>query len=372
MKNKKVLLIGSYYPTMGGAEKYIHEICLNRGANESVILCPNVKGKYPKNSCKVIRAFTLIKNNDFIKKWSLLEYVQNYSFIIPSFFKGLKIIKEENIQVIHAQFGLSFGICGYLLKKATGKPLILTLHGSGFNFNGWRKVFKPIAKKVLLNADKIIAVSNSVLEEAKQIADIKGEVIYNSVNLNDFKNLGDKGYVLAVGRLAKMKGYNVLISAARELQKYKFVIVGEGPERDYLAGLIKKFKLKNVQLLGQKSTEETKEIMSKCSIFVMPSLFGEGFPFALVEAIASGKAVIGSNVRGISEAIHKNGILVKSNNVKELKNAIEELMENKKKRKRMEKESKIFARENFDLKKSIERLNKIYFNVTIGQGKHDK
>ncbi|NMB66795.1 glycosyltransferase family 4 protein [Candidatus Woesearchaeota archaeon] len=364
MKEKKVLFVGSYYPTLGGAEKYLYDITLNRGDfNESVILCPKIDGECPKDPCKVVRANTLIKNKDLIKKLNILEYVQNYSFILPAYFKGKKIIKEENIKIIHSQFGLSFGIVGYLLKKSNKKPLVLTLHGSGFNFKGWRKIFKPITKKILLSADKIIAVSNSILNEAKKIADVQGEVIYNSVNLKEFKNLGDKNYILAVGRLAKMKGFNILISAAKELPNYNFIIVGEGPERKSLEEQIIKYRIKNVTLVGQKSQEETRKFISECSILAMPSLFGEGLPFALVEAIASGKPVIGSDIRGIPEVIHGNGILIKPNDIQELKNAIETLMKYKKLREKMGKKSKIFAEENFDLKKGVKRLNKIYEEV---------
>jgi glycosyltransferase involved in cell wall biosynthesis len=370
MKKIKVLFIGSYYPALGGAEKYLYDICLNRGDKEdSIILCPNINGISPKDPCKVIRATTWIKNKELIKKWNILEYVQNYSFILPAFFKGKKVIKENNVEIIHSQFGLSFGIVGYLLKKSTRKPLVLTLHGSGFNFKGWRKIFKPITKKVLLNADKIIAVSNSILNEAKEIADIRGEVIYNSVNLTESKNLGEKNYILAVGRLAKMKGFDILISTAEKLPQYQFVIVGEGPERKSLEEQINVNKIKNVKLVGQKSQEETRKFMSECSIFVMPSLFGEGLPFALVEAIASGKPVIGSKIRGIPEIIDRNGILIEPNNVNELKDAIETLMGDKRLREKMGKESRIFAESNFDLKKAIKRLNKVYTLVSKNEKK---
>lgn len=358
MKSKKILYVGSYYPTLGGAEKYLYDLALNR--KNSAILCPNVIGDSPKDPCKIIRAKTLIKNPAWIKKNPFLEYVQNYSFVLPAISKGKKIIENENIDIIHAQFGLSFGIIGYFLKKKTGKPLILTLHGSGFNFRSWRKIFKPITRRVLLSADKIIAVSNAILNEAKQIANIQGEVIYNSVSLEEFKNKGNKKYILAVGRLAKMKGFNILIQAAKELPNYNFIIIGEGPERKILEEIISKENIKNVSLLGQKTSSETKNYMENCSIFVMPSLYGEGLPFALVEAISSGKAVIGTNVRGIPEVINKNGLLIEPGNVEILKKSITDLVENNRKRKKMEKESLEFAKKNFNLKKNLKRLEEEY------------
>jgi glycosyltransferase involved in cell wall biosynthesis len=365
-KKSKVLFIGSYYPTLGGAEKYQYELCLNREEpKKSFILCPNVKGKTPKDPCKIIRAFTLISNKDIVKKLGLLEYIQNYSFIIPAFIKGKNLIKKEGVEVIHVSFGLSFGICGLLLKEYTKTPLVLTLQGSGFNFHGWRKILRPITKKVLENADKIIAVSNAVLDEAKSVANITGEIIYNSVETKDFENKGDENYILAVGRLAKMKGFDILINAAKELTPYKFKILGDGPEREFLTKMITQNNLKNVELLGQTSPKETRRIMSRCSIFIMPSKFGEGLPFALVEAIASGKPVIGTRVRGIPELIERNGILISPNNVYELKEAIEKLMKNPKQRREMGLESKLFAKKNLELNQGMKRLEKIYQTLSV-------
>lgn len=362
MKRNKILFIGSYYPTMGGAEKYLYEICSS--IEDSYILCPNVKGDYtPKDPCKVYRANSIIKNTKIVKKINILEYLQNYSFIPFAIRKGAQIIKKEGIEVIHAQMGLSFGIIGYKLKKKTKKPLVLTLHGSGFNFRGWRRFSKPIIKKILLSADKIVAVSGAILNEAKEVANIDGEVIYNSVNLNEFKNKGDKNYILAVGRLAKMKGYNVLVKAAKELPEYNFIIVGEGPERKTLEEIIVNEKIRNVKLVGQKTSEEVREYMANCSIFVMPSLFGEGLPFALVEAISSGKAVVGTRVRGIPEVIHKNGILIEPDNVNKLKSAIKGLMTDDKKRKDMQKEAIKFSRSNFDFNKNLKKLDDVYKSV---------
>lgn len=358
------MFIGSYFPTLGGAEKYLYQVSNGLNSQNNVILCPMVKGKYKeKDACVILRAWTIIKNPKVVKRINSFEWIQNLFFVPFAISKGKKNIKKYKIDVIHSQGGLFFGYIGYKLKNKTKKPMVLILHGSGFNFNGWKRFFKPIMKKILLSADKIIAVSGAILNEAKQIADIDGEVIYNSVNLKEFKNKGNQKYILAVGRLAKMKGFNILIKTAKELPQYDFIIVGEGPERKYFESLILENKIKNVKLVGQKTSEEVKKYMANCSIFVMPSLFGEGLPFALVEAISSGKAVVGTNVRGIPEVINKNGILIEPNNINELKNAINELMINKEKRNNMEKESIKFAKENFDFSNSIKRLNEIYEEV---------
>jgi len=114
----KILMISSYYPTIGGAEKYLYEISSILSKKNSIfVLAPNIYGEIPRSKFKVFRAWTLIKNNKLIKKFFPLEYVQNYSFIIPAVLEGRKIIKKEKIDIIHVHYGLAYGIIGLILKK---------------------------------------------------------------------------------------------------------------------------------------------------------------------------------------------------------------------------------------------------------------
>lgn len=365
-----VLGIGSYFPTVGGAERNLHELCisLKQRRHKPTILCPKIKGFEEESEFKVFRVWTIISSNELIKKNALFEYLQNYSFIIPALFAGNKIMKKEKIDILQVEFGLAFGIIGVLLKKIRKKPLVITLQGGGLNFHGRRKFFRFLTKWVFKNADSIIAVSEGIAEEAKELTNKKIFIVKNSVFSDNFSNEGNEKYILAAGRLAKMKGFNFLletISEFKELKNYKFVIVGDGPEKENLLNIVKERNLKNILFTGSLQHGEVKKMMSKCSLFVAPSLFGEGLPIVLIEAMASGKPLVGTSVRGIPEAISNNlnGYLIKAGSSKELSTAILKIMKSKKIRKSFGDESKKMSKKDFDWSKSIIKIEKIYKNL---------
>jgi len=367
----KILYVSSYYPTIGGAEKYLHELCsIFSEKHEVFILCPNIKGNTTKEPYKVIRAATLLRSPKIVKKFFPLEYVQNYSFIIPAIIKGKKVIKKEGVDVIHVQFGLAFGIIGYFLKKITKKPLILTLHGAGIlGLTGFKRFFKPVIKKVLNNSNRIIAVSDEVKKEARKLTNNKIDLIYNGIFIKKFYNGGDKNFVLGVGILTKRKGFDYLIKAAsdKRLRNIKFIIIGDGPEKENLNKLASELKLKNVNLVGPKPHEKVRQMMSQCSLFVLPSNL-EAFGLVLIEAMACSKPVIGTKVGGIKEIIidGKNGFLVNSKSPTELTKSVEKILSNKSLKNKMGKMSRKIVEKKFDWEIAAKKIEQIYFEIKKG------
>lgn len=100
----------------------------------------------------------------------------------------------------------------------------------------------------------------------------------------------DQNIVLAVGRLAVQKGYDLLlhafVSTAADHPEWRLVILGEGPERHHLEAQVRELGLTGRVLLpGFSSTPQA--LMRRAQLFVLPSRF-EGFPNALLEAMACG------------------------------------------------------------------------------------
>lgn len=99
--------------------------------------------------------------------------------------------------------------------------------------------------------------------------------------------------VLGVGRLHRQKGYDLLIEAFARSElppEWRLVLVGEGPERRSLGGLIQRLGLQDrVQMPGEVSDPEA--WLAKASIFVLSSRY-EGFPNVVLEALACGTPVV--------------------------------------------------------------------------------
>jgi glycosyltransferase involved in cell wall biosynthesis len=146
---------------------------------------------------------------------------------------------------------------------------------------------------------------------------------------------GLDGYkvVMHVGNMhSDIKGQPVLIKAASEVcsrfPAVKFVLIGDGARRAEFQSMVAELGLTEQFLfLGQRA--DVPELLACSDIAVLPSK-AEGFPNALLEYMAMGKATIATNVGGNSEIIedHVNGLLTPPQDPKALANAILQLLEN--------------------------------------------
>ncbi|HEY2726281.1 MAG TPA: glycosyltransferase, partial [Parafilimonas sp.] len=114
----------------------------------------------------------------------------------------------------------------------------------------------------------------------------------------------------------------------------------------------------------QKSRTDVADILFSSDIFCLPSLW-EGFPIALLEAMAMRKAVIATEVDGSVEVLQnkKNGILVKPQNVKILADAIKELISNNTLRTELAITAQQTILNDFDVKKMTKKIEDVYLNV---------
>jgi glycosyltransferase involved in cell wall biosynthesis len=199
-------------------------------------------------------------------------------------------------------------------------------------------------------SDIITANSQEGLREIQFVSGITApalKVIYNGVDLEHFNNrrvqsttselrksLGIESDSLIlgnIGRLTEQKGQDVLLQAARLLvhggKNLKVVIVGGGPRRQELDNLAEKLGLHgSVLFLGPRS--DIPQLLSLFDIFVLPSRW-EGFPNVVLEAMAMAKAVVATDVAGVSELVEHEvtGLLVKSGDPHHLAQAIRRLMD---------------------------------------------
>jgi glycosyltransferase involved in cell wall biosynthesis len=143
--------------------------------------------------------------------------------------------------------------------------------------------------------------------------------------------------LLAVGRLIPKKGFNVLIEACNILrskgQNFECLIVGSGPEYSRLVEYVRGANLEeSVHFLGDKRYDEYLSLLVPNRILVQPSVVAkdgdhDGVPTVVLEAMARGLIVIGTNVGGIPEVVvdGRNGFLVPPNDPDALADCIERI-----------------------------------------------
>ena len=148
--------------------------------------------------------------------------------------------------------------------------------------------------------------------------------------------------ILYAGRFLDWKHAETVVETANLLKKdktdFKVNIVGDGPERENLKKLVKKYNLNDcVEFLGMKNHNEVLRLMSLHKIFMFTSDFNEGWGAVLNEAMASGCAVVASSAAGSTPYLIKhnqNGVIYRYGNHKRAYKAVKELLTDKEKAER--------------------------------------
>jgi glycosyltransferase involved in cell wall biosynthesis len=301
--------------------------------------------------------------------------------------KTNEYLKKDEFDVLHVHLPFAANILININRKLSSR-MVYTAH-----IGEERKRFAldssaPLALKLfspdlyLMKRVRKSVVLNEPLKEKlvkKGIEEEKLEVIPNGVNVEDFnlseeeigrvrRKYGLKGItIMFAGTVTPRKGVLQLIRAGEILKLGKdalFLIVGNlNLDREYSQKVMEYAKSKgvNAKFTGFVPYGDLKALYSACDIFVLPS-FEEGQPLVLLEAMASGKPLIGSNVGGIPMQIRDgwNGFLVELGNEKQLAEKIKYLIENEKEKIRMGKNSRKLAKEEFDWKVVAESYLKLY------------
>lgn len=136
--------------------------------------------------------------------------------------------------------------------------------------------------------------------------------IYNGIELPKWRPLQNKHRLLYVGRLEHVKGVDVLLRAmqrvAKQLPNAHLRIVGDGSARASLEAFVRQDRLQqHITFCGWVNEQEVSRYYAESAAVVIPSIWPENLPTVCIEALASGRQVIGSDCGGIPELI-KNGV----------------------------------------------------------------
>jgi teichuronic acid biosynthesis glycosyltransferase TuaC len=247
----------------------------------------------------------------------------------------LKIAADFQPDVVLASW-LPDGVAARSLSAVAGLPTIAIADGSDVNFlpreyRGWSYATRT------LNAagTTLVFVSRALRDKAAGLGLLGGRqaVLYNAVDTERFQPPAQPARnqqytVLTVGRLAQVKGINVLLDAFASLYRQldgqaRLVIVGEGPLEGALLRLAEQLGiLPAVDFAGAVKHEAIAPYFQQADVFCLPS-FSEGSPAVVVEAMACGCPVVASEVGGLGEMIHPAlGLLVPAGDPQALQAAL--------------------------------------------------
>jgi len=276
----------------------------------------------------------------------------------PLFWKKATIIKSNQIQGADIALkaaqraGKKFiARCGYLYSDFMERKY-------GKNSQQAYKA-RFIEEKIFLEADQIVVttplIKQIILDRYKTHPE-KVAIIPNYVLTDVFRPIERKeeksgNRVCFAGRLDEQKNLFALFEALKGLD-VELVIVGSGPLRKELEEKAHKNGI-SVQFLGNIPHRRLPQILNSCDLFILPSLY-EGHPKALLEAMACGLPVIGTDVPGIRELItHRETGYFCGTSPEEIKEAIKEVMADKELRERMGRNAREFVVKNFSLERIL-------------------
>ena len=287
----------NFYPSVGGIE----------------IITENLANEFVRqgHSVTVVTNTPIGENREKVYLFKLLRN--------PSFWGVFQEYRKCDVYV-HQAISLKYIWPLFLLKK----PFFIVYHQVG-----WQRGIKGLLKKAVSILGHHICVSNTVAKGYK----LKSyDVIYNAYDNEVFNavNEGRRADILFVGRLSKDKGGYLLIDAFNGFKRetgsdYHLNIIGDGPERKDIEAYASSTQFSQyISFLGQMSSKQVAHWLNRSHILAVPSThpYYEAFGIVVLEGLACGCTVVGSDGDGIEEALHSAGILYKNGSWEDLCNAL--------------------------------------------------
>lgn len=272
------------------------------------------------------------------------SYLLNLKFSLHLFRNTLESIsRTKNFDVVDCNIvSKTLPYASYVISRCTRSPLIETWHEVWYkeNFKQYNPVMAIPGFLMELSFPKLsdinIAVSETTRRRLIDLLNVdpnKIAVISNGVDLKKFNKISTEkkyGRILYVGRLESHKRVEALLLAYHRLKRIytdiELIIVGKGPQKEYLQDLSKKLNLNNITFQGTMPYENLIELMKSSWILVLPSI-REGQGIVLLEAMAAGTPPIAVKAEGsaVGEVVlnNYNGLLVSQY---ELESAIKKLL----------------------------------------------
>ena len=282
---------------------------------------------------------------------------------------ALPSIRRFKPQWLHAHWATYPSTVAWALSRMSGIPFSFTAHAHDI-FVDDQLLAPKIADAALVATISRYNVGHLADWGGEEAGD-RLQVVHCGVDLAELpENLDTRAsdHLVSVGRLDPIKGFDTLIPAlgvlARRGTPFRCTLIGEGPQRAVLEAKIRAEGLEGrVVLVGAKPQETVRAALNDATVFVMPSVRTpegnqDGIPVALMEAMATGAAVVSTQVSGIPELVHseRNGLLVPPGDVAALANALQRLLDAPTLRRELGAAARATVLAEFDAHREADRL----------------
>lgn len=340
----KLLLISELFPpAVGGSAVLLHGIYSRLRKTDVTVLTDGDPGP-----AEQLGTLTVFRRSLSSRRWGLADPIALWHHLRVAL--QLRLLVGQRGGVVHCARALPEGVAAMLARLSGGPQYVCWAHGEDLTTAMASRELTWLTKLVYRLASAAIANSQNTANvlASMGLPDDKIHIVYPAVDAEYFHPGVDGDTVrsryaapgdvllLSVGRLQRRKGHDVAIQAmARlrdELPRLRYVIAGDGDERQRLEQLIAEHNLGDrVFFAGVVPEGELRAYYAACDVFLLPNRVDngdiEGFGIVFLEAAATGKPVIGGDSGGVPEAVERDvtGLLIDGASVDAVAGAIRDL-----------------------------------------------
>ncbi len=348
-RRPRLLVVASTYPAShnDGTPAFVRDLAAEVSAEfDTMVLVPSVPGAASRER---FGSLSVRRFRYFPRRWedladgAILEnlrarrsrWAQLLPFLIAETWALRQSIADHRPDVVHLHWMIPQGIPALVVARRL-PWVVTTLGGDVYALRD--PVSQRLKRAVLRRAAAVTTMNADMRRRLVELGAPPEDthVLPMGVDLAGVRSVPRApvpGRLLFVGRLVEKKGLAVLLAALRRLPRelaWSLTVVGDGPLRASLeaaaAGLA-------VQFLGQQSRTELYAQYAEAEIVLVPSVPAatgdqDGLPLVLLEAMAAGAAVVGSDLPGINEAVEhgRSGLLVRPADPEALSAALRRLL----------------------------------------------
>ena len=332
------VMIAVTQSNFGGAQRYVYDLAtgLPRDRFDVVVAAGGNGPLFAKLENAQIRTIHIDALKRHVSLWNDIRACRAL----------YRLLKKERPHIVHTNSS-KMGALGAIAARAAGIPIVFTAHGWEFNAPRpilKRTIIRALSVLTVLLSDQTIAVSRALVNQMPYMAQRKMTVIPNGIPPVTYLGREEARQSLVpdhrldemwIGTIAELHPVKNLPRArgafarlARTHPRVRYVIIGEGCQRERLEALIHESHMEGrAHLIGFLANAWKYD--KAFDIFLLPSL-SEAFSYAVLEAGYAGRAVIASDVGGIPEVINSpdQGILVPAQSEDAFFTALERLATN--------------------------------------------
>ncbi len=364
MKNEKIQCAhyaSSYLPL---TENWIYRIVTCVTKTTPIFLSRKKQNLqlYPFSSLYSLQDFSLPRQYSEILFFKLFGY-----FL---YFK--RICKQKGIQLLHVHFGYH-GVKLMGLAKTLDIPMICSFYGDDAFARHHRYKYKNLFREV----DLLLVLGPYMKQQLVSLGCNPDKIVVHhmGVDMGAIKYVqrihhGNKIRLMMSSSLLPKKGITVALSALAALKNYEFHldIIGDGPLRDALKAQAVRDGLEDrITWHGYQPYQYVIETAYSCDVFILSSLTTEndnkeGTPMAIVDAMATGMAVVSTKHSDIPEIVKdgEHGYLAEENNVESLRQCLEQIFKHPEKIPVFSQQARAHVEKEFNAEIQGERLEALY------------